>query len=226
MMPQTVPNRPTNGAVEPMVASTPVPRDIRRRRGQFDARQARSHPFLEPLARGVPERCRRQRDLLARSLHQHRDGAGAAVERGCRLAQRRRPADRRQCLARPQPRAGEFDRLDQPHRPGDQRCEGEPQHHRFHHDVGCHEHAHRRQVLRQVEAAEARRAASSAGDWRCHVGVAGAEPRNLKRWMGPLWAFASAGTSCAPAWPARNRVNATTAATLRNLNKGPILSQH
>ncbi|MCY1180226.1 hypothetical protein D9M73_206570 [compost metagenome] len=25
MMPHTVPNRPTNGAVEPMVASTPVP---------------------------------------------------------------------------------------------------------------------------------------------------------------------------------------------------------
>jgi hypothetical protein len=36
----------------------------------------------------------------------------------------------------------------------------------------------------------------------------------------------SAGTSCAPAWPADNKVNATTAATLRNLNKGPILSRH
>src|SRR5437588_3645012 len=30
MMPQTVPNRPTNGAVAPIVASTPVPRAIRR----------------------------------------------------------------------------------------------------------------------------------------------------------------------------------------------------
>ncbi len=30
MMPQTVPNKPTKGAVEPMVASTPVPRDMRR----------------------------------------------------------------------------------------------------------------------------------------------------------------------------------------------------
>ncbi|CAH2405990.1 conserved hypothetical protein [Mesorhizobium escarrei] len=30
MMPQTVPNRPTKGAVEPIVASTPVPRDMRR----------------------------------------------------------------------------------------------------------------------------------------------------------------------------------------------------
>ena len=29
-MPQTVPNRPTKGAVEPMVAKTPVPRDMRR----------------------------------------------------------------------------------------------------------------------------------------------------------------------------------------------------
>src|SRR5262252_1754682 len=30
MMPQTVPNRPTKGAVAPMVASTPVPRMMRR----------------------------------------------------------------------------------------------------------------------------------------------------------------------------------------------------
>jgi len=30
MMPQTVPNRPTNGAVAPIVASTPVPRAMRR----------------------------------------------------------------------------------------------------------------------------------------------------------------------------------------------------
>ena len=30
MMPQTVPNRPTKGAVAPMVASTPVPRFMRR----------------------------------------------------------------------------------------------------------------------------------------------------------------------------------------------------
>jgi len=30
MMPHTVPNRPTNGAVAPMVASTPVPRRMRR----------------------------------------------------------------------------------------------------------------------------------------------------------------------------------------------------
>ena len=30
MMPQTVPNRPTKGAVAPMVASTPVPRSMRR----------------------------------------------------------------------------------------------------------------------------------------------------------------------------------------------------
>ena len=30
MIPQTVPNSPTNGAVAPMVARTPVPRKIRR----------------------------------------------------------------------------------------------------------------------------------------------------------------------------------------------------
>ncbi len=32
MMPQTVPKRPTKGAVEPMVASTPVPRVMLRLR--------------------------------------------------------------------------------------------------------------------------------------------------------------------------------------------------
>ena len=30
MMPQTVPNRPTNGAVAPMLASRPMPRPMRR----------------------------------------------------------------------------------------------------------------------------------------------------------------------------------------------------
>lgn len=30
MMPQTVPSRPTKGAAEPMVASKPMPRDMRR----------------------------------------------------------------------------------------------------------------------------------------------------------------------------------------------------
>ena len=37
MMPHTVPNRPTNGAVEPMVASTPVPREILRIDRHLDA---------------------------------------------------------------------------------------------------------------------------------------------------------------------------------------------
>src|SRR6187402_29702 len=45
MIPQTVPKRPTNGAVEPMVASTPVPPISR-----FNAFEPRRDPFLDPVA--------------------------------------------------------------------------------------------------------------------------------------------------------------------------------
>ena len=48
MMPQTVPNRPTNGAVAPMVASTPVPRDIFRP-PPLDALELRGDALLETV---------------------------------------------------------------------------------------------------------------------------------------------------------------------------------
>ena len=47
MMPHTVPNRPTKGAVAPMVASTPVPRSCRRAGRRLDAVEARGDTLLE-----------------------------------------------------------------------------------------------------------------------------------------------------------------------------------
>ena len=52
MMPHTVPNRPTNGAVEPMVASTPVPRVDVASGGELDAVEARRDALLDGVLVG------------------------------------------------------------------------------------------------------------------------------------------------------------------------------
>ena len=72
MMPQTVPNRPTKGAVEPIVASTPVPRDMRRPAGDLDARQPRGDAFLEAVAGDMVERLGREPHLFLGGLHEQR----------------------------------------------------------------------------------------------------------------------------------------------------------
>ena len=177
MMPQTVPNRPTNGAVEPMVASTPVPRDMRRAAADSMRDKREATRSLSPSPEACPSAAADSATSSAAACTSIATAPARPVERGCSLAQRRRPADRRQCLARTQPRASELDRLDQPHRPGDQRCEGEPQHHRFHHDVGSHEHAHRRQVLRQVQR---RCRARRRGDRGLRCRVRGGRPRQAR----------------------------------------------
>src|SRR4029450_8314064 len=52
MMPHTVPNRPTKGAVAPIVASTPVPRKNAPCVTCFDALEARRDSFLDALRVG------------------------------------------------------------------------------------------------------------------------------------------------------------------------------
>ena len=47
-------------------------------------------------------------------------------------------------------RTAQFQAFGDPNRPGDERGEGKPDHHRFHDDVGVEEHAPRRQVLWQL----------------------------------------------------------------------------
>src|SRR5262245_63630888 len=54
MMPQTVPNNPTKGAVAPIVASTPVPRASAVAR--LDALEPRGDPFLGAFAVGEASR--------------------------------------------------------------------------------------------------------------------------------------------------------------------------
>ena len=49
MMPQTVPNRPTKGAVAPIVARTPVPRIMRAAGGRFDALEPRGDALLQAV---------------------------------------------------------------------------------------------------------------------------------------------------------------------------------
>ena len=52
MMPHTVPNRPTNGAVEPMVASRPVPLFMSRAAARLQPRQTRRDALLDAVALG------------------------------------------------------------------------------------------------------------------------------------------------------------------------------
>ena len=44
----------------------------------------------------------------------------------------------------------QLDGLGEPHRPGDDRGEGKPDHHRLHQRIGAEEHAPRREIARQV----------------------------------------------------------------------------
>src|SRR6186713_3236762 len=55
MMPQTVPNRPTNGAVAPMVASTPVPRAICRDIAASTRSSRSATRSLRPSSKWPPE---------------------------------------------------------------------------------------------------------------------------------------------------------------------------
>ena len=60
MIPHTVPNSPTKGAVDPMVASTPVPRDIFR----LFASSMRSSSKRDALFESIAMQVRRKPDFL------------------------------------------------------------------------------------------------------------------------------------------------------------------
>ncbi len=156
MMPQTVPNRPTNGAVEPIVARTPVPlADAAARPAPRCATSRDRHPFLHAVGRE-----RWSSAASAETL----DLVGAAAPTSVqRRARARRPiwptassSARAELSMRSTPRsracAGKFQRLGQPDGPGDQRGEGKPDHHALDHPVGGHEHSPRRQIVRQGRA--------------------------------------------------------------------------
>ena len=78
-------------------------------------------------------------------------------ERSHALGGERAPRERRQARARTRRLAATSSmRLGEPHRPGHDRGEGQPDHHRLHHDVGLEEHAPGREIARQHGGADDR----------------------------------------------------------------------
>jgi hypothetical protein len=156
MMPHTVPNRPTNGAVAPIEA-----RDTPRGR-RLDALEPRGDALLQP----VGGRVRRQAHLGERGAYQRRDvalvepGALGGFGEALRL---RQPVERR---ARRALGAEQLEPFGEQHRPGDHRGDREPDHDELHDDVGRLEHAPRRQVLRQCGEQAARRGVLCPGGRR------------------------------------------------------------
>ena len=146
MMPQTVPKRPTKGAVAPMVARMPVPMASRR-----------------PAPASMRERCEETRGsrparasarggagLVAGGADHERGRAAACRRARCSAVSRSRaPRMTRQAAAEPGAGGEDLEALGEADRPGDERGEGEADHHRLHHDVGRHEHAPGREVVGQ-----------------------------------------------------------------------------
>ena len=161
MMPQTVPNRPTNGAVAPMVASTPVP--LFMSRPAATSRRARrvATRSLMPL-------------LSARSADRRSSSMAASISAG------RMPRRRSEACARIGERALLADRGRAPCAAGawpptarailashtvhvTSEANDQADHDPLHEDVGRHEHRPGRQIARQVGAAERQAAASGRG---------------------------------------------------------------
>ena len=109
------------------------------------------------------ERTGRKRGLLLGRPHQKRAGAAAAVERAAGLLQRRGIADRPDGATDAQLAAENLQRFGQPYRPGDEGGKGQSDHHCLDDDIGRHEHAPRRQIMRQGQFHRRRR---SGLDWR------------------------------------------------------------
>ena len=74
MMPQTVPNKPTKGAVAPIVARIPVPREIFRPAGHFDAFRLPGDAFLQAVGAQIGG----EPDLVCGGLHELRHRTFAA----------------------------------------------------------------------------------------------------------------------------------------------------
>src|SRR5262249_11698425 len=146
MMPQTVPNRPTKGAVAPMVASTPVPRRMRRpqlasMRSSRDAIRslmpsvsAKPGESFSSVA-AAPRNCATSPLISAKLLD---------------LLERTYAGELPRCCPPPPLGEKDFDRFGEPHRPGDERGKGKPDQYRLHHRVGVEKHAPGAEVAVQL----------------------------------------------------------------------------
>ena len=175
MMPHTVPNRPTKGAVEPMVASTPVPLFMSR------AAAASSRASRDATRSLMPSRSAAsdgQAQLVRGRRDERRNDAATGADRAAAPASDRSSPMAASARAQPAPRHEQFDALGQPDRPGDDRGEGQADHHGLHDDVGGGEHRPWREVARQVHGAD-HTGGGIGGGWR-----AGSTALELERRIG------------------------------------------
>ena len=146
MMPQTVPNRPTNGEVAPMVASIAMPWRMERASARTISAKREAARSLMPsslaLSADKPHFLHRGR---AAATTAHAVGAPSA---NCASASDRASAIRASAARKPPPRARQLERLGEEDRPGHQRGEGQADHHRLDQDIGRQEHRPRRQLAR------------------------------------------------------------------------------
>src|SRR5262249_49740666 len=141
MMPHTVPNRPTKGAVAPMVARMPTPREIRRVIAASTRSSRSATRFLKPSSTMPSDSlASRAVDVINwATASASVDGLGEAA-----VAFQHPQAPPGEPL-----RDAEFDGLGKPDRPGHQRGKCKPDHDHLHHDVGVEEHAPWRQIVRE-----------------------------------------------------------------------------
>ena len=151
MMPQTVPNSPTKGAVEPMVASRPVPIASRRPACASMRDRCEATRCEQPLAAGRSAARPPRPSFARRGAHHGRrrtaSRADAALGFARGPARARIAPQRRGAAASLATRSSRL--LAMQDRPGHQRGEDEADHHRLHDDVGRPIHAPWRQVARQ-----------------------------------------------------------------------------
>ena len=115
------------------------------RHGRFDAAEAKFHTLLEAfIVDGI-----RQRGFRGGGLHQLRYGILAAAGVPLGFRQRDIVAENLDALLGTLCFVAQFEQFRNADRPGDERCEGKADHHQFDDDIRAHEHAPRRQVVRQ-----------------------------------------------------------------------------
>jgi hypothetical protein len=169
MMPHTVPNRPTNGAVEPMVASTPVPLLMVRPLAATRRSEAEADAFLDAFFfAGVG----RQAHLFEGVVHQDWPGClpSETSLASLRLTERFRGDFTTQATLG----AHQLEAFGDPDGPGDDRGDGQADHHDFHHHVGVLVHAPWGQVVghaqvsvgQSTERLRRRSLGSALGRWR------------------------------------------------------------
>ena len=203
MMPQTVPNKPTKGAVAPIVASRPVPcaMPLPARASILDSSIASRS--LTPSADRPSER---RSSIVASSTRSATGPFRVQPDWSSRAAARKASGvpELASCSTRPPFRPDKLQALRQPDRPSHDRGESEADHDDLHDDVGVQKHRPRRQIARQradrlsggaVEALELTGGvAGDAGLLSTALGTAGAaeEP-------GAVWTAGGASDLAPPA---------------------------